>query len=226
MLFVVWSQNVLFRCLILQPWLSSRPLERGNRLSDTTPPPPITGGGAKYGLVGILLVLLAIGVYCGTQPDPEPEPTPVVETPTRPNQFEPQIEIPDEIEDAGPPDTGFDAGEEEAVAMMSTMRRVPRNCEGNLDVSAVQQVVARQRPQVRACYERALKQNNILQGTVSVRMIIGRDGSVDQVNVGGSLRDNEVFGCVRRLARNWRFPRPTGGACAQVNAPFTLTPRR
>ena len=195
-------------------------------MSDTTPPPPITGGGAKYGLVGILLILLAIGVYCGTQPDPEPEPAPVIETPTRPTQFEPEIEIPDEVEDAGPEDTGpEDTGEEEAAPTMTTTRRVPRECEGNLDVSALQQVVARQRPQVRACYERALKQNNILQGTVNVRMIIGSDGSVDQVSVGGSLRDNEVFGCVRRLARNWTFPRPTGGACAQVNAPFTLTPR-
>ena len=195
-------------------------------MSDTTPPPPITGGGAKYGLVGILLILLAIGVYCGTQPDPEPVPEIPVETPTRPTQFEPEIEIPDEVEDAGPEDTGpEDTGEEEAVAAMSTMRRAPRNCEGNLDVSALQQVVARQRPQVRACYERALKQNNILQGTVNVRMIIGSDGSVEQVSVGGSLRDNEVFGCVRRLARDWTFPRPTGGSCAQVNAPFTLTPR-
>lgn len=176
----------------------------------------------------MLLLLLAIGVYCGTQPDPEPEPeTPVAETPTRPTQFEPEIIIPEEDEeDAGPPDTGFDAGEEETMSsMMSGMRRVPRNCEGNLDVAALQQVVSRQRPQVRACYERALKQNNILQGTVNVRLIIGSDGSVDQVSVGGSLRDNEVFGCVRRLARGWTFPRPTGGACAQVNAPFNLTPR-
>lgn len=196
-------------------------------MSDTTPPPPITGGGAKYGIVGVLLILLAIGVYCGTQPDPEPEPeTPTIENPTRPTQFEPEIVIPDEVEDAGVEDTGpEDTGEEEAtMSTMSTMRR-SRNCEGNLDVSALQQVVARQRPQVRSCYERALKQNNILQGTVNVQMIIGSDGSVEQVNVGGSLRDNEVFGCVRRLARNWTFPRPTGGSCAQVNAPFTLTPR-
>ena len=195
-------------------------------MSETTPPPPITGGGAKYGLIGVLLILLAVGVYCGTMPDdPEPEPTPVVETPTRPTQFEPEIEIPEEVEDAGPPDTGFDAGEEEVATTMSTMRRAPRSCEGNLEVSAIQQVVARQRPQVRACYERALKQNNILQGTVNVGLIIGSDGSVDQVSVGGSLRDNEVFACVRNLARSWTFPRPTGGACAQVNAPFTLTPR-
>ena len=162
------------------------PIRESNRLSETTPPPP-TGGGAKYGLIGILLILLAIGVYCGTQPDdPEPVADPIVETPTRPTQFEPEIEIPDEEEDAGPPDTGFDAGEEEVAmsTMMSTMRRVPRNCEGNLEVAAVRQVVARQRPQVRACYERALKQNNILQGTVNVRLTIGSTGSVDRVNVG------------------------------------------
>ncbi len=197
-------------------------------MSESTPPPP-TGGGAKYAILGLVAILAAVGMYCGMQE--EEETAPVVENTTpeapvvpRSTGFEPEIEIPDEDEeDAGPEDTGpEDTGE---TVMMSTMRRAPRECTGNLDVAAVRQVIGRQRQQVRSCYERRLKQNNILQGTVNVRLVVGNDGSVDQVAVGGSLRDNEVFGCVRRLARGWRFPRPTGGACAQINAPFNLTPR-
>lgn len=203
------------------------PLERGAIVSASTPPPP-TGGGAKYGLLGLVLVLASVGLYCASKEDPPP-PEPVAEVvdagapiERSTNPFGPEIEIPEELEDAG-----TDTAEPEEVAMttmMSTMR-AQRNCDGNLDISAVQRVVAQERRQVRSCYERRLKVNNVLQGTVNVRMIIGSDGSVDQVAVGGSLRDNEVFQCVRQLARRWQFPRPTGDTCAQINAPFTLTPR-
>ena len=195
-------------------------------MSDSLVPP--TGGGAKYGVIGILLLVLAgVGLYCSMEEEVAPEPVaqtePDIEEPRPTSQFTTEIELPEE--DAGPEDTGVEDTGEEETAMMSTMTRRPRECTGELDASAVRRVVAQQGPQVRACYERALKQNNILQGTVMVRMIIGTDGSVDQVSVGGSLRDNEVFGCVRRLAQGWEFPRPTGNSCAQVNAPFAMTPR-
>ncbi|MEM6956041.1 MAG: AgmX/PglI C-terminal domain-containing protein [Myxococcota bacterium] len=197
-------------------------------MSDTTPPPP-TSSGATYGIVGLLLVLGAVGLYCSSAEEETPEPTPVADPepePQRSNQFQANIEIPEE-------DLGVEMGEEEETGpaepetptMMSTMRRPPRECSGNLDVAAVQRVVRSQQSSVRGCYERRLKQNNLLQGTVNVSLVIGTDGKPSQVSVRGSLRDNEVFGCVRRLARNWEFPRPTGNSCARVNAPFNLTPR-
>lgn len=177
----------------------------------------------KYGLIGLLLLLAAVGLYCVSQEDPPPPPPPVVADAgvlERTTQFGPEIEIPEEEPDAGE----VDSGETEVVATMTTMRPVSRDCDGQLDVAAVQRVVAQERRQVRSCYERRLKVNNVLQGQVVVRMIVGQTGSVEQVAVNGSLRDNEVFQCVRRLAQGWQFPRPTGGRCAQVNAPFTLTP--
>ncbi|TPW00887.1 MAG: hypothetical protein FD124_3870, partial [Alphaproteobacteria bacterium] len=48
---------------------------------------------------------------------------------------------------------------------------------------------------------------------------------VAQTSVGGSLNDKEVFACVRRLAETWRFPPPSGGACAVVAAPFQFSPK-
>ncbi len=178
----------------------------------------------KYGLIGLLLLLAAVGLYCASQgEDPPPPPPPVVADAgvlERTTQFGPEIEIPDEEPDTGEPD----AGETEVATPMSTMRPASRNCDGQLDVAAVQRVVAQERRQVRSCYERRLKVNNVLQGTVMVRMIVGQSGRVEQVAVNGSLRDNEVFQCVRQIAQGWQFPRPTGGSCAQVNAPFTLTP--
>ncbi|MEM9070311.1 MAG: AgmX/PglI C-terminal domain-containing protein [Myxococcota bacterium] len=193
-------------------------------MTESTMPPPASGGGMRYALIGLLLLLGAVGLYCATQED-EPEPVAQQTQPDAgppappPRQIEPTFEIPEEVEDAGvdtapPPET--------MMASMSGMRR--RECTGDINVAGIRAVVSRARPQVRACYERRLKVNNILQGNVQVRMIVGRDGSVDQVAVGGTLRDSEVFSCVRRLANTWRFPNPTGG-CAQVNVPFSLSPR-
>ncbi len=185
--------------------------------------PPTGGGGMRYALIGLLLLLGAVGLYCMSQE--EPTPSPVAEAVVDagappPRQIAPTFEIPEE-EDAALPDA---APPPETAMRSSMMRRAPRECTGDIDVGAIRAVVRRAQPQVRACYERRLKVNNILQGTVQVRMIVGRDGTVDQVAVGGSLRDPEVFSCVRRLANTWRFPNPSGG-CAQVNVPFSLTPR-
>ncbi len=185
--------------------------------------PPTGGGGMRYAMIGLLLLLGAVGLYCMSQEEPEPDPVPeglVDAGAPPPRQIAPTFEIPEE-EDAALPDA---APPPETQMSSSMRRRVRRECNGDLDVAAIRRVVRQAQPQVRACYERRLKVNNILQGNVQVRMIVGRDGSVDQVAVGGSLRDPEVFSCVRRLANTWRFPNPTGG-CAQVNVPFSLTPR-
>jgi len=179
----------------------------------------------KYALVGILLALAAVGLYCATQEEESTDGEEVAAAPPdagiiqRQTKIQPQFDIPEEEPDLGAPDLG--------PPEQTTMRTVrqPRTCDGNLDVSAIRSVAQRHQRQVRSCYERALKRNNILQGTVNVRMVVGRTGSIEQVSVGGSLRDSEVFGCVRRLARSWEFPAVEGGSCAVVSIPFRMTPR-
>ena len=79
--------------------------------------------------------------------------------------------------------------------------------------------------QVQNCYERQLKTKNTLQGTIMLSMKVGANGSVQAVQVGGTLRDNEVFACVRNVANSLHFAVPVGGACAVVQQPFTLTPQ-
>jgi hypothetical protein len=178
----------------------------------------------RYALLGLLLLLGAGGLYCLTK---EPEPGPVANVPEdagtalRTNTFEPEIEIPEEEPDAGDPDTG---PEEVETTMMSTMRVRVVECNGQVDRAGLTRVIAQHRSQVRSCYERRLKVNNVLQGRVNVTLRIGRTGAVEQVRVGGSLRDNEVFACVRRLAQSWTFP-AVAGNCADVSVPFNLTPR-
>ena len=193
-------------------------------MTASNPPPPPTGGGMKYALVGILFALAAVGLYCATAGDDDDAPE-VAQAPMdagaiqRNTQMQPEFDIPDEEPDLGQPDLGQPEPE-----TMRTVRR-PTACDGNLDASAAAAVMRQQQRAVRACYERALKANNILQGTVEVNLRVGRTGSVEQVRVGGSLRDSDVFACVRRLAEGWQFPAVEGGSCAWVSIPFRMTPR-
>ena len=61
--------------------------------------------------------------------------------------------------------------------------------------------------------------------TVSVKICVDAGGAVDGVQVGGSLRDRDVFSCVRSIAMQMRFPRVEGGSCAVVNVPYSFSPR-
>lgn len=133
------------------------------------------------------------------------------------------LDIPDEVPDAWVelPDAG--------AARAPTRRPIvvgSWDCTGDLDRSAITSTINEYRPQIQACYERRLKQNNLLQGNLQLQLRVAQSGNVDAVQVGGSLRDREVFSCVRNIAARMRFPRVTGGDCAVVSVPFAFTPRQ
>ncbi|HEY3233507.1 MAG TPA: AgmX/PglI C-terminal domain-containing protein, partial [Polyangiaceae bacterium] len=66
-------------------------------------------------------------------------------------------------------------------------------------------------------YEQGLARNPNLQGRVSVRFIIGRDGRVRQVSNGGSdLPDEQVVRCVMRAYYEMLFPEPESGTVTVV----------
>lgn len=193
----------------------------------TVPPPPAEGGGARYAIVGVALLALAGLGWCLMQP---PEEVPVVEAtpdagpPRSTSLVEDSLEIPELEPDAGTPDAG--TPEPEAT----TVRR-PRvstgdwECSGELSNAAVSAVVRGFDAQIRSCYERRLKANPLLQGNMSLSVKVDAGGGVDGVQVGGSLRDRDVFSCVRGVAMRMRFPRVEGGSCAVVNIPYSFTPR-
>lgn len=194
----------------------------------TTPPPPNEGGGARYAIVGVAFAALAALAWCMTRPPEEPvshaEPDagPRVERST--SLVEDSLEIPELEPDVPPPDAGV------AVAETPGGRRTPRpttgdwECSGNLSREAVASVVRGFDAQIRSCYERRLKANPLLQGNMSLSVKVAADGGVEGVQVGGSLRDRDVFSCVRTVAMRMRFPRVEGGSCAVVNVPYSFTP--
>ena len=183
--------------------------------------PPLKKNDGKYGVIALLLLLAAGGLWFFLNTDGSEPPAevaePVPEAPVR-EQFAAEIEIPEE--DGGPDD--------EPVAKPSRSSQTQPadwDCRGNLPTAALTAVIKGQpSKQVQTCYERRLKDNNLLQGSMKVLLTIGSSGSVKAVSVGGSLNDPQVYACVKRVAKTWKFPKPEGG-CVRIEAPFQMTPK-
>ncbi len=188
------------------------------------PPPPQGGGGAKYLLVLLILIAGGLGLFFAFRaPDaatvaapPQPEPPKAERSTALANDT---LEIP---EPALP-----DAGTSPVAVVKKPARPAGDQwaCEGDVPATDIKRVLSDSQTQVRSCYERRLRNNNMLQGTVNLQVKIGNTGKVNGTRIRGTLQDAEVKACVQSLAKNWNFPAPTGGACAVFDAPYTFTPK-
>jgi hypothetical protein len=186
---------------------------------------PHGGGNLKYIIGGVVLLLGAVVIWLVTQktaqapapPAPAPEPPKSAE---RVNPLaEPEL-ILDEVKDAGQPVEEPAADKPKKVVRA----RDEWDCQGDLARASLQTVIDSNRAQVRSCYERRLKTNNVLAGDLKLKIRVAPNGHVTATQVGGSLKDNEVFGCVRNIASKWTFPPPENG-CAVVQVPFQFAPK-
>jgi hypothetical protein len=186
-----------------------------------------SGGNLKYIVGGLLLLIGAAAVFWISRPapvaapaaPPPPAPPPPVE---RVNPMAQPDLILDEPKDAGK------AAEEAAEEKPKKAPREARgewDCEGDLARASLQSVIDSNRAQVRSCYERRLKVNNVLQGDLKLKIKVAPSGSVTATQISGSLKDNEVFSCVRGIASSWKFPPPQNG-CAVVQVPFQFSPKQ
>jgi len=88
---------------------------------------------------------------------------------------------------------------------------------GRLPPEVIQRIVRQNYGRFRMCYEQGLARNPNLEGRVSARFVIGRDGSVSNVGNGGSdLPDSGVVGCVIQAFYGLSFPQPEGGIVTVV----------
>ena len=187
-----------------------------------------SGGNLKYILGGLLLLGGAAGLWALLQ---SPSPTPAERTAAPPapppsaERVNPMAQndlILEEQKDAGQP---VELTQTEKPKHIVRDVRGEWDCDGDLTRSALQSVIDNNRAQVRNCYERRLKVNNVLQGDLKLKIKVGSNGQIAAAAVAGTLKDNEVFGCVRALAQKWTFPPPTGGGCAVVQVPFQFSPK-
>ena len=181
--------------------------------------PPLKMRNSRYGVIALLLLLAAFVLWFLLRMDDRravTEPMEVGPEPPKREQFAPEIEIP-----------GQDAGPSPARTAKRRSRSPSREneCFGTLEATQIRSVINGQpRRQVRACYERRLKDDNLLQGSMAVLLTIDETGAVSAVSVKGSLRDRQVYDCVKRVARTWKFPTPKGG-CVRTEVPFQMTPK-
>lgn len=193
--------------------------------SESLTPPPASGGGyAKYLVVLLLVLGGGLGVFFATRKEPEPpKPAPApIKNAERPTALStPTMEIPEEpaVEDAGPPP-------EPEKKPVRVAPGDPWSCSGEVAVADIRRVIAENQAAVRSCYERQLRNNNLLQGEVKLQVRIGNDGKVTATRTGGDLRDSDVRTCIQNVAKNWTFPAPSGGTCAVFDAPYKFTPKQ
>jgi hypothetical protein len=196
--------------------------------SESTPPPP-TGSGAKYAIIGVALFAIAALLWCATQPGDVPQEVAQAVVPDGgivPPIVD-ELEIPELEPDSGPPPDG---GPIEVVATKRPSggggQRSWDDCSGDIPAAEARRIVNEHFAQIRNCYERRLKQNPVLQGSISLAMRVAPDGHVDASQVTGSMHDREVFACVRNVASHMHFPAPGGHNCALIQVPYTFTPQR
>jgi len=194
-------------------------------VATTSAPPPPSGGNSKFVALGLVFLLCAIGLWVVVGKEDPPPPAPIA-APTQPSRVNPMAEPMLELEEPEPePDAEVptEVVEEEPKKRTGGVARDDWECSGDLQNAS--QVINEQRAQVRACYERRLKVNNILQGDLRVKVKVGANGKVVTTNVSGSMKDAEVNSCVRKLAAGWSFSPPSGGNCAVVQVPFQFSPK-
>jgi len=88
---------------------------------------------------------------------------------------------------------------------------------GRLPPEVIQRIVRGRYANFRSCYEQGLGRDPNLIGRVTVRFVIGRDGTVASIEpVCTSMPDREVVRCITEEYKPLTFPQPEGGIVTVV----------
>jgi hypothetical protein len=89
---------------------------------------------------------------------------------------------------------------------------IDEKSRGSLSVAEVEDVVQAGFGLFAHCYREGIDRHPMLSGVVRLRMVIGRDGLVDEMRDGGSdIGDAEIIDCVAEGFFALRFPKPRKG---------------
>ena len=189
----------------------------------TRPPPPPKSGGGGFIVAAIVMLLLMGGLIywkVGGKEDPQPVATtpPVVSTPA------PVFEAPP------PPPPPIEKTEDAGKKVVKAVRggsgggACGGECKGTAP-AALQGALRGKAGAARGCYERALRQNAMLQGKIMVAVRVGAQGQVCSANiVSNTLGDPGVASCVLGMFRSSSLPPPNGG-CVDVQVPMNFVPK-
>lgn len=174
------------------------------------------------------LVVLTLGFGCAAEPEPEPvTPEPTPEAPADGGSM--FASAADEIVVKEKPNLGvLTAGEEkeEPAKQQTAARAGGTTTSGGRTVtqSQVKAVIKAKMPQIKACYERELKNDEGLRGKVVVGWTIQANGSVSGLRtVRNSTRNSSLSKCIIQNVSRWSFPRAE--ASLDIEYPFSFKPR-
>jgi hypothetical protein len=94
---------------------------------------------------------------------------------------------------------------------------------GRVPPEAIQRIVRQSFGRFRGCYQDALTTNPGLTTRVTVRFVIGRDGSVSSVSAASDAPSSNLAPCVTKAFYALSFPQPDGGVVS-VTYPLVFSP--
>ena len=99
----------------------------------------------------------------------------------------------------------------------------PLEVRGKLSRPIVLRVLRRHVNELRFCQQRQRIKGQSTTGTIKIRFIVSKTGSVQSTTVSDSTAENPELGkCLTNSIKRWVFPAPDGGGIAVVDAPFIL----
>jgi hypothetical protein len=195
-------------------------------MTETNPPLPKSGGSTPFVIAAIVMLLLMGGLIYwkvgGSGEEPKAQkPTPAASITQAAALEEPPPPPP-------PPDEEADAGKATEKTVVKKAGGGGGGCNAVCEVEASSQLQAALRAKAglaRGCYERALRQNSMLQGRLRVGVKIGPAGNVCAANVvSNELGDPGVASCVIQMFRSGSFPAP-GKGCVDAQVPLNFQPK-
>jgi outer membrane biosynthesis protein TonB len=192
-------------------------------MSTSIPPPPKSDN--RPFIIAALLMLLLIGglVVWKMGGEEKPPPGPPVETAVAPSPVAEHVVPPP------PPIASQDAGpapeSTKKVVATSTFCSTCGKCTGTAAPN-FQSIVRGRAGAAQRCYEKALAQQEQLQGKLSVNLCVGVGGGVCGASIASdSLGSPLVSQCVLNIFRATTFPSPKNG-CVDAQVPLNFVPQK
>ncbi|MCC6215246.1 MAG: AgmX/PglI C-terminal domain-containing protein [Polyangiaceae bacterium] len=191
-------------------------------MSQTTQPPPQKSNNTAFiGAAALMLLVMGGLIYWKLG---QSAPTPEVKAPPPPP---PKPTIEDTLPPPPPPP------EPTASAAEPTQKKVRGGgggggCAGECAGRSTPQLESALRSkagQARGCYERALRQNSMLQGKLTVAVRVGPTGEVCSASIAQDSVGSGVGACVLGMFRGGSLPPPQGG-CVDTAVPLNFVPKQ
>ncbi|NUO54007.1 MAG: AgmX/PglI C-terminal domain-containing protein [Polyangiaceae bacterium] len=104
------------------------------------------------------------------------------------------------------------------------MRYSSDGVSGRIPPEAIQRIVRQSFGRFRGCYQDSVAVRGGESARVTVRFVIGRDGSVTSASAASDMPSSNLASCVTKAFYGLSFPQPDGDAVVSVTYPLVFTP--